>query len=71
VGDESDQPDSVSANAAETAQQIKAAKPALKSWQATHPNDPAINTLLGGIINERSLAKDEARMGLLSTLSRL
>jgi uncharacterized protein HemY len=37
------------ANAAETPQQIKAAKVALKGWQATHPNDPAINTLLGAL----------------------
>jgi uncharacterized protein HemY len=37
------------ANAAETPRQIKAAKVALKSWQATHPNDPAINTLLGAL----------------------
>jgi uncharacterized protein HemY len=35
------------ANAAETPDQIKAAKAALKSWQADHPNDPKINTLLG------------------------
>ena len=35
------------AQAAETPEQIKAAKAALKSWQATHPNDPATNTLLG------------------------
>jgi uncharacterized protein HemY len=35
------------ANAAETPEQIKAAKAALKRWQAEHPNDPAINTLLG------------------------
>jgi uncharacterized protein HemY len=35
------------ANAAETTDQIKAAKAALKSWQADHPNDPKINTLLG------------------------
>jgi hypothetical protein len=35
------------ANAAETPEQIKSAKAALKSWQADHPNDPAINTLLG------------------------
>jgi uncharacterized protein HemY len=35
------------ANAAETPAQIKAAKAALKDWQATHPNDPEINTLLG------------------------
>ena len=32
--------------AAETPQQIKAAKVALKSWQARHPNDPATNALL-------------------------
>ena len=37
------------ANAAETPGQIKAAKAALKTWQATHPNDPAINTLLGAL----------------------
>ena len=37
------------ANAAETPEQIKAAKAALKSWQATHPNDPAIDTLLGAL----------------------
>jgi len=35
------------AQAAETPEQIKAAKAALKSWQANHPNDPATNTLLG------------------------
>ena len=35
------------ANAAETPEQIKAAKAALKRWQAGNPNDPAINTLLG------------------------
>jgi hypothetical protein len=34
------------ANAAETPEQIKAAKVALKNWQATHPKDPEINTLL-------------------------
>jgi hypothetical protein len=33
--------------AAETPEQIRAAKAALKSWQATNPNDPATNTLLG------------------------
>ena len=37
------------ANAAETPKQIKAAKAALKMWQATHPNDSAINTLLGAL----------------------
>jgi uncharacterized protein HemY len=35
------------ANAAETPEQIKAAKAALKRWQAGNPNDPEINTLLG------------------------
>jgi len=35
------------ANAAETPDQIKAAKVALKSWQADHPNDPEMNTLIG------------------------
>ena len=32
---------------AETPEQIKSAKAALKRWQADHPNDPATNTLLG------------------------
>jgi len=32
---------------AETPEQIKAAKAALKRWQADHPHDPATNTLLG------------------------
>jgi len=35
------------AQAAETPEQIRAAKAALKSWQATHPNDPGTNMLLG------------------------
>ena len=35
------------AQAAETPVQIRAAKAALKRWQATHPNDPVTNTLLG------------------------
>lgn len=35
------------ASAAETPAQIKAAKAALKSWQARHPNDPGIATLIG------------------------
>jgi uncharacterized protein HemY len=35
------------ADAAETPDQIKAAKAALKRWQASNPNDPEINTLLG------------------------
>jgi uncharacterized protein HemY len=35
------------AHLAETPEQIKAAKAALKRWQAAHPNDPATNTLLG------------------------
>jgi uncharacterized protein HemY len=35
------------ARAAETPEQIKTAKAALKRWQAGHPNDPATNTLLG------------------------
>jgi uncharacterized protein HemY len=37
------------ATAAETPVQIKAAKAALKSWQADHPNDPEMNTLLGAL----------------------
>jgi uncharacterized protein HemY len=37
------------ANAAESPEQIKAAKAALKSWQADHPNDPEMNTLLGAL----------------------
>jgi uncharacterized protein HemY len=37
------------AHAAETPEQIKAAKAALKKWQAQHPNDPATNTLLGAL----------------------
>ncbi len=44
------------AYAAETPEQIKAAKAALKSWQAAHPNDPATNTLLG------QLSMREARL---------
>jgi uncharacterized protein HemY len=35
------------ANAAETPTQIKVAKAALKRWQATDPNDPELNTVLG------------------------
>jgi uncharacterized protein HemY len=35
------------ANAAETPDQIKVATVALKRWQASNPNDPEINTLLG------------------------
>jgi hypothetical protein len=35
------------AKAAETPIQIKVAKAALKSWQASYPNDHAMNTLLG------------------------
>jgi hypothetical protein len=35
------------AQTAETPEQIKAAKAALESWQATHPNDPGTKTLLG------------------------
>jgi len=35
------------ANAAETPNQIKAAKVALKRGQAAHPDDPELNTLLG------------------------
>jgi hypothetical protein len=34
------------AKAAETPLQIKVAKAALKSWQAEHPNDLEMNTLL-------------------------
>jgi hypothetical protein len=34
------------ARAAETPEQIKVAKVALKRWQASRPNDPATNTLL-------------------------
>ena len=35
------------AHLAETPEQIKAAKAALKRWQANHPNDPTTNALLG------------------------
>jgi hypothetical protein len=35
------------ASTAETPSQIKAAKAALKRWQAYHPNDPRIATLIG------------------------
>jgi hypothetical protein len=34
-------------SAAVTPAQIKAAKAALKRWQACHPNDPGIATLIG------------------------
>ena len=54
------------AHAAETPEQIKAAKAALKRWQAAHPNDPATNTLLGQLSLRE--AKDKARMGLAGPL---
>ncbi len=51
------------ARTAETPTQIKAAKVALKSWQARHPDDPEVHTARS-IISEGGLAKGKARMGL-------
>ena len=58
------------AQAAETPKQIKAAKVALKRWQATHPNDPPNERTARTTIYEGGLAKNKARMGLVGSLRR-